>query len=67
MRSLHEPHCRQRCALTDARSPELQLGTSVVISDGVIEWISPTDAEPGRDRGRVGARLTVDGRDDRID
>jgi imidazolonepropionase-like amidohydrolase len=33
-------------ALTDARSDQLQMGTSVLVEDGRIAWIRPTDGEP---------------------
>ena len=32
-------------ALADGRSPELQIGVSVLVEDGVIRWIRPADAE----------------------
>ena len=32
-------------ALTDARSDRLQVGVSILVDDGVIRWIRPTDAE----------------------
>ncbi len=32
-------------ALADGRSPEPRLGVSVLVEDGVIRWIRPTDAE----------------------
>ncbi len=32
-------------AVADGRSPELRLGLSVLIEDGVIRWIRPSDAE----------------------
>src|SRR5213593_2797354 len=40
-------------ALTDARSDRLQVGVSVLVEDGVISWIRPSDAEedPGSPHG----------------
>lgn len=32
-------------ALTDARSDRLQVGVSILVDNGVIRWIRPTDAE----------------------
>ena len=32
-------------ALADARSDRLQVGVSILVDDGVIRWIRPTDAE----------------------
>ena len=32
-------------ALTDARCDRLQVGVSILVDDGVIRWIRPTDAE----------------------
>jgi imidazolonepropionase-like amidohydrolase len=32
-------------ALADGRSPTLQLGVSVLVADGRIEWMRPTDSE----------------------
>ncbi|MDH5371983.1 MAG: amidohydrolase family protein [Acidimicrobiia bacterium] len=33
-------------AITDARSPRLDLEMSVLVTNGLIEWIGPSDAEP---------------------
>ena len=33
-------------AITDARSPRLDLGMSVLVTNGLIEWMGPSDAEP---------------------
>ena len=33
-------------ALTDARSDRLRLGISILVEDGIIRWIRPTDDEP---------------------
>jgi len=40
-------------ALTDARSPDLQMGVSVLVSDGVISWMGPSDSEPDPGDARV--------------
>lgn len=40
-------------ALTDARSPHLQVGVSVLVSDGAIEWMGPSDSEPDPGDARV--------------
>lgn len=40
-------------ALTDARSPALDLGISVLVTDGRIAWMGPTDAEPDPGDARV--------------
>lgn len=44
-------------ALTDARGPQLQLGVSILVRDGRIAWIRPSDAEedPGPDADIVDA------------
>ena len=33
-------------AFTDARSATLALGYSIHVTDGLIAWMGPTDAEP---------------------
>jgi imidazolonepropionase-like amidohydrolase len=33
-------------ALADGRSPELQIGVSVLVEDGRVSWIRPSDGEP---------------------
>ena len=33
-------------AFTDARSPDLEVGVSVLAEDGVITWMGPSDDEP---------------------
>jgi imidazolonepropionase-like amidohydrolase len=33
-------------ALADGRSPALEVGLSLLVADGAIAWIAPTDAEP---------------------
>ncbi|HUG48507.1 MAG TPA: amidohydrolase family protein [Candidatus Limnocylindria bacterium] len=40
-------------ALADGRSPDLQVGVSVLVDDGRVAWIRPSDAEedPGPDEG----------------
>ena len=40
-------------ALTDARSPSLQLGMSVLVIDGTISWMGPVDDEPVPGPARV--------------
>jgi imidazolonepropionase-like amidohydrolase len=45
-----EPAARRRIlyrdgALTDARSATLQVGVSILVEDGVIRWIRPSDSE----------------------
>jgi imidazolonepropionase-like amidohydrolase len=42
-------------ALTDARSAELQLGVSVLVEDGRIAWIRPSDSE--EDPGSSGLEI----------
>lgn len=43
----------REAALADGRSPELELGVSVLVEDGRIRWIRPSDAEedPGQAEG----------------
>ena len=45
-------------ALTDARSDRLQIGVSILVQDGVISWIRPSDAE--EDPGPVDGLEIVD-------
>ncbi len=33
-------------ALADGRSPELQIGVSILVEEGRVSWIRPSDAEP---------------------
>ena len=33
-------------ALADGRSPELQIGVSILVEEGRVSWIQPSDAEP---------------------
>src|SRR5438128_2740173 len=45
----------RNAALTDARSPELRLGVSILVDDHRIAWIRPADGEedPGPKDGLV--------------